>query len=289
VIAEVEDSPDSQLTMAHLRTDGAVIQRLASQIKDGWSEALPAQLNDWFLRGASRFMLWQNYLRCTRQFGEVHHYLELLNRLMVIRLLRFAGCVQPKPEEKPALAEAGRDILALSEKLLSVAEGSLSTVGAKFATTRTNAMKGADESGAVAQASKRSTSGSVETTGDAFVLDEALQCDDSPSLRVPKMLDQNDSQADMLVIDESTFSVCWRERAPIEIGNRKEFRLFQELDGSRGRYIDFSSLAERLNGDEMSNISHIKSRLVKLLRDRQLHELAACIKTSPGHYGLFLP
>jgi len=70
-----------------------------------------------------------------------------------------------------------------------------------------------------------------------------------------------------LLIDELTFSVSWRGRESIELGNKKEFRLLEELAKSPGNYIAFADLAERLGGDAMDDITHIKSRLVKLLKN----------------------
>lgn len=89
-------------------------------------------------------------------------------------------------------------------------------------------------------------------------------------------------------IDEGTFSVSWNGHGPIEIGNKKEFRLLQELVKNAGRYVAFSELAEQLGGDAMDEITHVKSRLVKLLRDNGFDQLAASIKTQKGHYGLIL-
>jgi len=94
--------------------------------------------------------------------------------------------------------------------------------------------------------------------------------------------------ADGLVLDETAFSISWDGHDPLEIGNRKEFRLLHELAKSAGRYVAFSDLAERLGGDALDKVTHIKSRLVKLLRDNGYDELAAKIKTQKEHYGLFL-
>ena len=93
---------------------------------------------------------------------------------------------------------------------------------------------------------------------------------------------------DGLVVDESTFSVTWQGRPPVEIGNKKEFRLLQELAKSPGRYVAHADLAKLLGGDAMDNITHIKSRLVKLIDANGHSDLAECIRTETGHYGLFL-
>jgi 7-cyano-7-deazaguanine synthase in queuosine biosynthesis len=93
---------------------------------------------------------------------------------------------------------------------------------------------------------------------------------------------------DGLVIDESTFSVRWQGREPAEIGNKKEFRLLQELAKSAGRYIGFADLAERMGGDPMDKVTHIKSRLVKILQHKGYNDLAERIRTQKEHYGLFL-
>jgi len=94
--------------------------------------------------------------------------------------------------------------------------------------------------------------------------------------------------ADGLVIDELTFSVRWQGRDPVEIGNKKEFRLLQELAKSVGQYIGFADLAERLGGNAMDKVTHIKSRLVKILQDNGYKDLAERIRTQKEHYGLFL-
>lgn len=92
-----------------------------------------------------------------------------------------------------------------------------------------------------------------------------------------------------LEIDVERFSIRWNGNGLIEIGNRKEFRFFQELYSSEGKYIPFAELAERLGGDSFDDVKPIKSRLAKILKDAGHNDLAACIKTQKGHYGLILP
>ncbi len=58
--------------------------------------------------------------------------------------------------------------------------------------------------------------------------------------------------------------------------------------GTPNKYHLFADLAQRLGGDELDNITHIKSRLVALLRENGLNDLAACIKTQKSHYEIFL-
>ena len=91
-----------------------------------------------------------------------------------------------------------------------------------------------------------------------------------------------------LVLDESLFSITWDGQSPLEIGNRKEFHLLHELAKSAGRYVAFSDLAERLGGDAMDKVTHVKSRLVKILRENGYDDLAKRIKTQKENYGLFL-
>lgn len=93
-------------------------------------------------------------------------------------------------------------------------------------------------------------------------------------------------EAGPLVIDESAFTLFWRGSGPHELGNRKEFHLLVQLWSARNRYVTHRELAERLGGDEHDKITHIKSRLVKLLKDRGLADLAVLIETDKGHYRL---
>lgn len=109
-----------------------------------------------------------------------------------------------------------------------------------------------------------------------------------PVLTEPHERPAETAATDGLVIDEATFSVSWQGREAVPIGNKKEFRLLQELAQAAGQYVAFTELAERLGGDAMDEVTHIKSRLVKLLRDNGLSDLASRIKTQKGHYGLFL-
>ena len=92
-----------------------------------------------------------------------------------------------------------------------------------------------------------------------------------------------------LQIDTERFAVHWKGIGPIEIGNRKEFRLFQELHSSLNKYVSFTDLALRLGGDSFDDVKPVKSRLVGILKEAGCEALAACIKTQKGHYGLFLP
>jgi 7-cyano-7-deazaguanine synthase in queuosine biosynthesis len=95
-------------------------------------------------------------------------------------------------------------------------------------------------------------------------------------------------QQNGLVIDESTFKVTWRDRGPLEIGNRKEFHLLAILASARDQYISHTDLAQRLGGDELDKVTHVKSRLVKFLKENGLEDLANRIKSQKGHYGLFI-
>ena len=98
-----------------------------------------------------------------------------------------------------------------------------------------------------------------------------------------------EATGDGLQIDEERFAIHWNGVGPIEIGNRKEFRLFQELCNSIDKYVTFADLAERLGGDTFDDVKPVKSRLVSILKKAGCEELASCIKTQKGHYGLFLP
>ena len=91
-----------------------------------------------------------------------------------------------------------------------------------------------------------------------------------------------------LVVDEASFSIRWDNLVPLEIGNKKEFRLLQSLASSPNRYLTFANLAQQLGGDELDEITHVKSRLVKMLKEKGYSSLAERIKTQKGHYGLFL-
>jgi len=85
------------------------------------------------------------------------------------------------------------------------------------------------------------------------------------------------SKSATLAVDES-----------VEIGNRKEFHLLAILAASRNQYVSHADLAQRLGGDELDSVTHVKSRLTKLLRAVGLAELADRIKSQKGHYGLFI-
>jgi hypothetical protein len=54
------------------------------------------------------------------------------------------------------------------------------------------------------------------------------------------------------------------------------------------KYLPVTDLAQKLGGDELDAIAHVKSRLSKLLKDGGYSDLADRIKTQKGHYGLFL-
>ena len=92
----------------------------------------------------------------------------------------------------------------------------------------------------------------------------------------------------LLVIDESAFQISWQGNGPHPVGNKKEFHLLSQLWIARGRFVSHTDLAERLGGDDNDKVTHIKSRLVKFLKDRGLTDLAGMIKTQKGHYGLFI-
>ena len=91
-----------------------------------------------------------------------------------------------------------------------------------------------------------------------------------------------------LVIDEPTFSISWQKGEPLTLGNRKEFHLLAALWASCNQYVPHTELAQQLGGDAFDKLTHIKSRLVKLLRHAGLENLANLIKTQKGHYGLFI-
>lgn len=93
----------------------------------------------------------------------------------------------------------------------------------------------------------------------------------------------------MLEIDHERFAIKWNGNGFTEIGNRKEFRLIHALYSSVGKYVGFADLAEQLGGDSFDDVKPVMSRLRKLLRDAGHNDLAACIKTQKGHYGLILP
>lgn len=91
-----------------------------------------------------------------------------------------------------------------------------------------------------------------------------------------------------LVIDETAFQITWQGNGPHLVGNKKEFHLLSQLWTARGRFVSHTDLAERLGGDDNDKVTHIKSRLVKYLKERGLTDLAGMIKTEKGHYGLFI-
>jgi hypothetical protein len=95
-------------------------------------------------------------------------------------------------------------------------------------------------------------------------------------------------QQNGLTIDKSTFKITWQGLGPLEFGNRKEFHLLTLLADSRDQYISHTDLAQRLGGDELDKVTHVKSRLVKLLKENGLEDLANRIKSQKGHYGLFI-
>lgn len=92
-----------------------------------------------------------------------------------------------------------------------------------------------------------------------------------------------------LQVDPDRFTVRWKGKNPVEIGNRKEFRLLQALHRSEGKYIGFADLAEQLGGDSLDDVKPVMSRLRKILKEAGYEDLAECIKTQKGHYGLILP
>lgn len=89
-------------------------------------------------------------------------------------------------------------------------------------------------------------------------------------------------------LNKSAFSLRWKGRKPLEIGNRKEFHLLDALLTGANRYLAHTDLAQKLGGDELDQIGHVKSRLTKLLKDNGYADLAKGIRTQKGHYGLFL-
>jgi DNA-binding response OmpR family regulator len=90
-----------------------------------------------------------------------------------------------------------------------------------------------------------------------------------------------------LAIDEANFTITWQKRS-LPIGNRKEFHFLAQLWHSREKFVTHADLAERLGGDQLDKVTHIKSRLVKLLKDNGFDDLAGRIKSQRGHYGLFI-
>lgn len=90
-----------------------------------------------------------------------------------------------------------------------------------------------------------------------------------------------------LQVDEAAFAISWMGLGPIHLGNRKEFHLLSLLSTARNKYLSHADLAQRLGGDELDAVTHVKSRLVKLLKEKGLDALAAKIKAQRGHYGLF--
>lgn len=95
-----------------------------------------------------------------------------------------------------------------------------------------------------------------------------------------------DSRAAAPVLNESTFSVHWNGRT-CELGNSPRFRLMKELVSTPNCYTTFEKLAERM-GDDSDGIYHVKSRLIANLRNANMGDLAALIRTADGHYGLFI-
>jgi hypothetical protein len=105
---------------------------------------------------------------------------------------------------------------------------------------------------------------------------------------VPTETTRTNGRDGPLVIDEATFKITWEGRGPLYVGNRKELHLLAQLWSSRNQYISHTDLAQRLGGDELDKVTHVKSRLVKLLKERGLEDLADRIKSQKGHYGLFI-
>lgn len=89
-------------------------------------------------------------------------------------------------------------------------------------------------------------------------------------------------------VDESTFAVHW-EGKTCQLGHTQQFRLIQQLEKEPRKFLPFALLATRMGGCPDDNIAHVKSRLVKTLQEAGMSELADCIRTQTGYYGLFLP
>lgn len=98
----------------------------------------------------------------------------------------------------------------------------------------------------------------------------------------------NNGRPEALVINESTFSVTWQGKGPIELGCRREFRLLTLLAASKNSFVTHVELLQGLGSDDQDKIAHTKCRMVKLLKAKELDELAECIKSQVGHYGLFI-
>jgi hypothetical protein len=91
-----------------------------------------------------------------------------------------------------------------------------------------------------------------------------------------------------LRVDGSTFTVHWGGRS-CELGVSQQFRLIRALADSRGVYVPFATLAERMGGNPDDSIAHVKMRLVKALQDAGMSDLADRIHTQRGHYKLDVP
>jgi hypothetical protein len=93
--------------------------------------------------------------------------------------------------------------------------------------------------------------------------------------------------AERVLLEESTFTVHYLGRH-CDLGNTRQFALLRQLVLSRGKYVDFTALAERMGGDDGDDIRPVKCRLVKALGDAGMSDLAEGISTQDGHYGLFV-
>ena len=97
---------------------------------------------------------------------------------------------------------------------------------------------------------------------------------------------RRESRADDFQGDRSTFSVRWKG-LECHLGNTRQFALLEVLAKSTGKYLTFQELAELMGGDQLDDVRHVKYLLAKALREAGMADLAACIKTQRGHYGLF--
>lgn len=92
----------------------------------------------------------------------------------------------------------------------------------------------------------------------------------------------------LLIVDQERFEITWNGNGPHHLGNTKAFHLLHQLWLARGKYVEHGTLAERIGGDENDTVTHVKSRLVKVLKDLGLQELAGLIRKQTGYYGLFI-
>jgi hypothetical protein len=93
---------------------------------------------------------------------------------------------------------------------------------------------------------------------------------------------------EIVVADSTTFTVHYRGRE-CALGPGRGFQFLKRLADSPNQWVPNAELSEASGGDDVNDIlAPVKSRLCNRLNEAGMGDLANCILSERGHYGLFL-